>query len=420
MIDVLEDLKTFLDHSPTPWHAASQIEKRLHGFSRLDEGALWQLEAGKKYYIIRNGTIALFTLPTQQLKKALIFAAHTDSPGLKLKAKSSHQEENMQLLRVEPYGAPLLSSWLNRDLHIAGRIVVQNDKKKLEEKLISLDTPCFIPQLAIHLDREVNEKGLLLNKHDHLSPILGLKSENAQPLLEKLLQEQTPSEKILASELFLVPSEKAAFVGADRAFLSAYRLDNLASVHAAFLSLNHAKPHENCLQMALFWDNEEIGSRTKEGAASPFLIDLLQRISLALYSDAEHFFLLKQNSLCLSLDVAHAYNPNYAQRHDPQHLLLPGRGIAIKQNADQKYSSSAPLVAQIAKACIDLNLPYQYYASRADIPSGSTVGPIIAAQGIATIDIGTPLFSMHSIRETLPCQDHLDLHHLLTHLLHEA
>ena len=414
MIDLLTDFKTFLDHSPTPWHAVSQIEKRLHGFSQLDEGAPWKLEPGKKYYIVRDGAVALFQLPKKHLKKALIFAAHTDSPGLKLKSQASYQEKNMHLLRVEPYGAPLLTSWLNRDLQIAGRILVQNRKKRIEERLVCVDTPCFIPQLAIHLDREVNEKGLLLNKHEHLSPILGLAKENAKPLLEKLLVKQ---ETLLSSELFLVPLEKAAFVGADHTFLSAYRLDNLASVHAVLLALNHAKPQDHCLQMALFWDNEEIGSRTRTGALSPFLNDLLQRISLALHENTQNFFILKHNSLCISLDVAHAYNPNYAQKYDPQHLLLPGHGIAIKQNADQKYSSSAPLVAQIAKVCIDLKLPYQYYASRADIPSGSTVGPIVAANGIATIDIGVPLFSMHSIRETLCCQDHLHMHHLLTHLL---
>ncbi len=419
-MDVLEDFKTFLDHSPTPWHAVREIHNRLTDFSVLDEGEKWTLEPGKRYCVIRDGAIAAFTLPTQEMQRALILAAHTDSPALKLKAKASYQEKNMHQLRVEPYGAPLLSSWLNRDLRIAGRMLTLDPQGSTQERLVCFDVPCFIPQLAIHLDREVNEKGLILNKHEHLSPILGLEDAAGASLLDTLLASVAPEHTVLTSELFLVPHEKAAFVGRASSLLSSYRLDNLASVHAALLALVEAQPQEHSVQMALFWDNEEIGSRTREGAASPFLSDLLQRISLALQHDPQDFFILKHNSFCVSIDVAHAYNPNYAQKHDPQHLILPGRGIAIKQNADQKYASSAVSSAKVAKACADLQLPCQYYASRADIPSGSTVGPIVAANGITTIDIGSPLFSMHSIRETVACQDHLDLKRLLAHLLQEV
>jgi aspartyl aminopeptidase len=393
----------------------------LRDFTPLSEHEKWHLELGKKYFIVRGGALCAFILPKESPQKAVILTSHTDSPALKLKPTPSFQVENMSLFRVEPYGAPLLTSWLNRDLVLAGRVVTEGNGY-VEERLVYLDdAPCFIPQLAIHLDREVNEKGLVLNKHEHLCPIVGLADSSAKNAVETILRRHLSFHALLSFELFLVPRDPPRYVGADNEMLCSYRLDNLSSAHAALSALAVTEPTETTVQMAIFWDNEEIGSRTKEGAASPFLDETLRRIHHSLKRDLEDFYLLKHNSFCVSVDVAHALNPNYPKKHDPQHQPLLGKGIAIKQNADQKYASNAFAAAVIIRACQMLKIPFQSYVNRSDIPSGSTVGPIVAAEtGITTIDIGCPQLSMHSIREIIACQDYLDMYRLLSYLLQEA
>lgn len=424
MSHILEDFKAFLENSPTSWHAAREMGNRfaLRDFTPLHENERWHLERGKKYFIVRGGALCAFSLPNTHVQKAVILASHTDSPALKLKPYPTFRVQNMDLFRVEPYGAPLLSSWLNRDLVIAGRVIVEGNGY-VEERLVYLDdATCFIPQLAIHLDREVNDKGLVLNKHEHLCPIVGLSdTDEEKNAVETLLRRHLSFNSLLSFELLLVPREAPRFVGLNNEMISSYRLDNLSSAHAALSALAVSEPTENTVQMAIFWDNEEIGSRTKEGAGSPFLEEVLKRIHHSFHRDLEEFFLLKHNSFCVSIDVAHALNPNYPHKHDPQHQPLLGKGIAIKQNADQKYSSSAYAASVIMRACHMLKLPFQSYVNRSDIPSGSTVGPIVAAEnGITTIDIGCPQLSMHSIREVMACQDYLDMYRLLSYLLQEA
>ena len=426
MSHILDDFKTFLEASPTSWHAVREIGNRLalRDFTPLSENEKWHLQWGKKYFIVRGGALCAFVLPQEKLQKAVILASHTDSPALKLKPHPVFRAENMSLLRVDPYGAPLLTSWLNRDLVLAGRVVTTNNNGYVEEQLVYLDDAvCFIPQLAIHLDREVNEKGLLLDKHEHLCPIMGLcdPNEESSNAIEKILRGHLSFHTLLSFELFLVPKEAARFVGFNSEMISSYRLDNLSSAHAALSALAMGEPTQSTLHMAIFWDHEEIGSRTKDGAASPFLNEVLMRIHNYFNRDLEEFFLLKHNSFCVSIDVSHAFNPNFLKKYDPQHHSLFGKGIVIKQNADQKYSSTAFSTAVIVRACQMLNLPYQCYVNRSDIPSGSTVGPVVAAEtGITTIDIGCPLLSMHSIREVMACQDFLDLYRLLSYLLQEA
>lgn len=417
MSHILDDFQRFLDTSPTSWHAAQEIGNRLAGidFTPLEEAEKWELEPGKKYFVQRGGSLCAFSLPKTKPAKMMIVASHTDSPALKLKPNAEVTQENMLLLETEVYGAPLLSSWLNRDLAIAGRIVVQNKEGEIEEKLVFIDeAPLFIPQLAVHLDREVNEKGLILNKQEHLRPILTLNPKNS---LESLLKKQHSYHTLLGFDLFLVPLQAAKYVGAEGEMIASYRLDNLSSAHACTAAIASAKA-DNTLQLALFWDNEEIGSRTAEGAASPLLSDILKRIGLGLGLSEEDSIRLRANALCISVDVAHAYNPNFPQKYDPKHLPLMGKGITLKYNADKKYASDAKTAAPVIQACKRLNLPYQSYTGRSDIPCGSTVGPIVAqGLGIPTVDIGCPIFSMHSSREVMACQDHLDLCQLLTELL---
>jgi aspartyl aminopeptidase len=427
MSHILADFLSFLDASPTSWHAVREIGNRLAScdFSPLNEEEKWHLAPGKKYFVARGGALCAFILPEDSCQQAVFLASHTDSPALKLKPNPSIQKENMALFGVEVYGSPLLSSWLNRDLMLAGRVVVNTGKNQIEERLVILDdSPLFIPQLAIHLDREVNEKGVILNKQEHLLPIAGLidSSEPSFNALDMLLRRHLSFHSLLSFELFLVPQAPARYVGFNNEMIASYRIDNLASVHASLSALaTISAPSKHLLQMTLFWDNEEIGSHSKEGAASPFLNDILQRIAFSLKMDAEALIVMKNNSLCISIDMAHALNPNYPSKHDPQHQPLLGKGIVVKHNANQKYASNALSSAIITHACEALKLPCQSFAMRSDLACGSTVGPIVAETlGINTVDIGCPQLSMHSSREVMASQDYLDLYRLLTYLLMES
>lgn len=424
MTHILEDLKAFLDTSPTSWHAASEMANRLAGldFIPLDEKEKWSLEAGKSYFVTRGGSLCAFSLPESAPEKMILIAAHTDSPTLKIKPRPEIQKENMTLFGIEVYGSPLLTSWLNRDLSVAGRIVVTDIKNQVEEKLVHLDdTPLFIPQIAPHLDREINEKGILLNKQEHLCPLvcLGNDSSNYRGFLESLLRRQLTFNSLLGFDLFLVPLEASRFLGSHNEMLASYRIDNLASSHACVTALAKAKRGlKNQLQMAIFWDHEEIGSRTAEGAASPFFSDIMKRIAQKFQLNEEDLIRMKNRSLCISVDMAHALNPNYPAKHDVNHQPLLGKGIVIKYNADQRYASNALTASSVIHLCQQNHIDYQLFVSRGDIPSGTTIGPIFAAAtGIPTVDIGCPQLSMHAAREVMACQDHVDMCALLTHLL---
>jgi len=427
MSDILTDLKAFLDASPTSWHAVKEMGSRLamRDFEPLDEEEKWSLKLGGRYFVSRGGALCAFCLPKTPPQKVLLLASHTDSPALKLKPMPAFQKANMTQFGVEVYGAPLLSSWLNRDLVLAGRVVVTNNSGALEERLVHLDdAPLFIPQLAIHLDREVNEKGLHLNKQEHLCPIVGLSDTcaSATEILEKLLHRHLSFHSLLSFELFLVPSQPARFVGMANEMLASYRIDNLIGAHASLSACGMLdEPAQNTLQMALFCDHEEIGSRSKEGASSPFFSHVLERIAYSLKLNTEDLLLMQNRSLCISIDMAHALNPNYPTKHEPHHTPLLGKGIVLKYNADQKYASNALSAAQIIKTCKELDLSYQSYACRSDIPCGSTIGPLIAATtGMNTVDIGCPQLSMHSIREVIATQDYIDMVRLLAHLMQKG
>src|SRR5581483_7163225 len=258
MSHILTDFKAFLDASPTSWHAVKEISERLaiREFHPLNEEEKWHLEPGKKYFVTKGGALCAFCLPQKTPERAIILASHTDSPALKLKPLPSFSAANMIQFGVEVYGAPLLSSWLNRDLVLAGRVVVTNSAGHPEEKLVHLDDAIFfIPQLAIHLDREVNEKGLHLNKQEHLCPIVGLSDEKNAPLevLEKLLRRHLSFHSLLSFELFLVSHELARSVGLENEMIASYRIDNLASAHSSLAALGMIeKPSDHVLQIGLF------------------------------------------------------------------------------------------------------------------------------------------------------------------------
>lgn len=419
MSHLLDDLMHFIQQSPTAWHAVHSVGERLTSvdFTPLEEGEPWKLKKGESYFVERGGSVCAFTLPKSMPARLRIVGGHTDSPALKLKPNPDIQSGAFHQLSTEVYGAPLLSSWMNRDLAIAGRIIVENAQGKIEEQLIFLDeVPVVIPQVAIHLDREVNEKGLIIDKQEQLRPILTL-NPSEKPQLEPLLKQYVNFKHLLAFDLFLVPLEAPRFLGMRDEMVASYRLDNLASSHACVTAIASAK-QSSTLQMMMLWDAEEIGSRSAEGAASTFAEDVIKRIRHFYEMSEEEWQCLKSEALCISVDVSHAYNPNYSKKYDPNHHSIPGKGVVIKYNSDKKYVTDGKTAAVVVSACKHLKLPYQSYASRSDMPSGSTIGPIFASvMGMPTVDLGIPLLSMHSIREVMAVQDHLHLCTLLTHLL---
>jgi aspartyl aminopeptidase len=416
---LIHNLMHFLDSCPTAWHAVDYIAKELKSrhFEELDEGQPWKIRRGGAYFVRRNGsTLGAFVIPKKAPHAFTLLGAHTDSPTFKIKPNAEFLKENVLMLGVEVYGGPLLTSWLNRDLGIAGRVVYKDTKNKICEALVRLDSaPLLIPQLAIHLDRNVNENGLILNKQDHLAVLAALvdPKKKKTAYLESLIKEQVALHTLLGHDLFLYPLEKARLMGSQKEMLASYRIDNLGGVHA-ILSAMTAQPHEDKVKMAFFWDNEEIGSNTSQGAGSPFLPQILERIALNLGIGREDYFRLLKPSLCVSVDLTHALHPNYADKHEPRHQLLMKGGIVIKSNALYRFASDARTQGIIVGLCQDHNIPYQQFVTRSDIPSGTTIGPIAAhLTGIPTVDIGYPQLSMHSCRELGSCRDHESMCQLL-------
>lgn len=408
-MQIIDDFISFIRRSPTVWHAAKEISERLlqASFLPLKETDSWQLQPGKAYFVLREGALIAFRLPSKTAHKVIIAASHTDSPALKIKPHPDLRSHNISQLCTEVYGAPLLHTWLDRDLCLAGRVITNN----LEQHLVHLTShPLIIPSIPPHLERTLQEKGLHIQKQDHLKPIFSLHPVSLFPLLAEHLNVS----EILSADLFLIPQESPALLGQDQELLASYRLDNLSSAYSSLQALIEASPHSHTIQLAVFWDHEEIGSTSYTGANSNFLNQTLQRIFLHTHLSQEDTFRLAANSLCLSIDVAHGFHPNFSEKFDSQHASHLGKGIALKFHADQKYATSARTAASIIQLCKTHNIPYQLFASRSDIPSGSTVGSFLAANlGIPTIDLGVPIWAMHSIRETLATQDQQNLSSLL-------
>lgn len=422
---IIQHLLHFLDHSPTPWHAVDQLFQHLlvHYFKELPENEPWTIQPEKRYIVQRNGSsFCAFVTPKKKPKKVKLFASHTDSPSFKLKPQPDIQKEGLALFGVEVYGSPLISSWLNRDLGIAGQIVYLDHQNKLKKEIIRIDDyPLTIPQLAIHLDREVNERGTLLNKQDHLNVLVGINdpSESSSTVFENFLKTKIDFQKILGHDLFLFPLEKSQVIGYPPSFIASYRIDSLASVHAITTAFVHdLEPLEDELKMILFWNHEEIGSESQQGASSNFFQQIIERIIFHFNGNREELFCLLNQSLCVSVDLAHAVHPNYPEKHDSQHRPCLGQGVVIKFNAQQRYATNGETAAPIYLAAHQSNLKLQEFVSRNDIPCGTTIGPIHASKtGMPTVDIGCGQLTMHGSRELLSCQDHLDLCTLLGKIL---
>ena len=410
-----QDLLDFIDASPSPWHAVHSVEQRLlkQDFIRLEEADSWQLTAGKRYFVVRGGaSIIAFTVGSQPLTESgfRIVGAHTDSPGFRLKPQAAFGSDGLVRIGVEVYGGPILATFTDRDLSIAGRVTVRTSNGH-ETKLLKFDNALMrLPNLAIHMNREVNDKGLVLNKQTEL-PLLFAESEDGvaadKQFLTYIAQSlNVDSADILTFELNVFDTQKGVFWGANQEFIANSQLDNLASCHAAITALSAASNPSSTSISALF-DHEEVGSESATGASGSFLADVINRISISSGFNEEDRLRALAQSFFISADMAHAYHPNFPGAYEPCHHVLVNKGPVIKTNTNQRYSTNADTAARFITLCELAGVPYQQYAHRTDLGCGSTIGPIIASGlGIASVDVGSPMWAMHSIRESAGVIDH--------------
>jgi aspartyl aminopeptidase len=410
-----QDLLNFIDASPSPWHAVDSLEKQLitAGFIKLDETAAWQMQSGNSYFVTRGGaSIIAFTLGKQALTDSgfRIVGAHTDSPGLRLKPQAAFGSDGLVRIGVEVYGGPILATFTDRDLSIAGRVTVRTTNGH-DTKLLKFDDALMrLPNLAIHMNREVNDKGLVLNKQTEL-PLLFAESEDGvaadKQFLTYIAQSlNVDAEDILTFELNVFDTQQGKFWGANQEFIADSQLDNLASCHAAITALLASKDQDASSVCALF-DHEEVGSESATGASGSFLSDVINRIATCTGLSEEDRLRTLAKSFFISADMAHAYHPNHPGAYEPCHHVLVNKGPVIKTNANQRYASNADTAAHFITLCERAGVPYQQYAHRTDLGCGSTIGPIIASGlGIASVDVGSPMWAMHSIRESAGVVDH--------------
>ncbi|HUR51862.1 MAG TPA: M18 family aminopeptidase [Mycobacteriales bacterium] len=400
MNDLGNDLRAFVDASPSPHHAVAEATRRLGaaGFTALDERERWALAPGEQRFVVRDGgSLVAFRVGSAPLADAgvRLVGTHTDSPTFRVRPRSDVTRAGYRLVGVEPYGGMLAHTWMDRDLTVAGRVVLRDGSTRL----VRLDgSPLRMPSLAIHLDRGVND-GLVLDRQRHLVPVLGLESE--PELLEQL---GLSADEVLGHDLVLTDTQPAGVVGSS--WVSAPRLDNLGSCHSAVHALVDAAaaPHT---QLWVANDHEEVGSGSAEGARGSFLEDVLVRLVAATGdADPQAYRQAIARSRLVSADMAHAVHPNYAERHEPQHTPQLGGGPVLKHNANQSYATDATTQAWFAECAASAGVPVQHFVTRADLPCGSTIGPLTATRiGLATVDVGSPMLSMHSCRELASMDD---------------
>jgi aspartyl aminopeptidase len=414
----VQDCLNFIDASPSPWHVIATLEQRLKAseFQRLDEKAIWSLSSGGRYYVVRDdSSIIAFVAGSKDLAENgfKILGAHTDSPGLRLKPNPVLASDKLLRLAVEVYGGPILATFTDRDLSLAGRIAYRTDTGKIASRLVNFAQPLLrLPNLAIHMNRAVNEEGLKLQKQTELPLILANTVEQQLPEDQWLSLLTAASgltaEQILSWELNVYDSQKGAFWGENQAFYADSQLDNLASCHTGTVALlNDACLNSGNTIVCAFFDHEEIGSESCKGAAGSFLPDVLERIALAVQLDKQDYQRSLANSLMISADMAHAYQPNFPNAYEPGHKILVNHGPVIKINANHRYATHCLSEAFFADLCQQLDVPVQKYSHRGDLPCGSTIGPITSAKlGIPTVDVGNPMWAMHSARESAGVLDH--------------
>lgn len=396
------DLIAFIDASPSPFHACDTAAARLDaaGWVRMEETDEWPHDAPRAY-IVRDGSLVAWSVPdgSGPTTPFRIIGAHTDSPNLRVKPHPDVTRAGVQLIAVEVYGGTLFNTWLDRDLGLSGRVALRGG----ELRLLKLDEPLArIPQLAIHLDRDVNTIGLVLNPQHHLTPLWAIDEGDVVPFVADALD--VDADDIVFWDLMLHDVTPGALLGRNREFLASARLDNLCSCWAAIEAITTAPAAD--IAVAVLFDHEEIGSTSNRGAGSALVDSVLERITLALGGGRDEWRRALAASVCLSADMAHATHPNYAERHDPGHWIALNGGPVVKTNVSQRYATDARSAARFVDACTDAGIAVQDYVHRNDLRCGSTIGPITAARlGVSTIDVGAAQLSMHSARELMGSSD---------------
>lgn len=408
--NIISELTTFIEHAPTAFHAIDEIKMLLkkEGFQELKESEIWNLEPGEKYYVTRNNSSIIALKAGKDLENYSfhVTASHSDSPAFKLKENAEIEiAKKYTVLNTEGYGGMICSTWFDRPLSLAGRVMVKNGDR-IETKLVKINRDLLmIPSLAIHMDRKVNE-GRAINKQIDMLPVLsGSVKEpgEVKSLVAKELGVETTD--IYGMDLFLYNCMEAVRWGSDGEFIGCPRLDDLQCAFTSLKGFLEAENDKNINVYACF-DNEEVGSGTKQGAASTFLYDVLWRANKALGNTEEEYYRAVAGSFMLSCDNAHAVHPNYKQKTDATNCVYMNDGIVVKSHAGQKYTSDAVSVAVFKMICEKAGVPVQFFANRSDEAGGSTLGNIAMAQvSMNTVDIGLPQLAMHSAYETAGVKD---------------
>lgn len=407
----------FLDAAPSSFHAAQRVAEQLvtSGFHKHEEDQPWDASPGG-HVIVRDGAVMAWYVPEDAGVNSgfRIIGSHTDSPGFTLKPQPDSTQHGWHQLGVEVYGGPIISSWFDRELTLAGQVILTDGS----EQLVNTGPLLRIPHLAIHLD---GSKEFSVDKQKHLHPIIGLADAASAAIqdqashtgiAEVLADQLGIAESDVASwSLITAPSQPAGLFGAQADLLASSRMDNLSSVFASLTALQRAVASGDFgsdIAVLAAFDHEEVGSASTTGAQGPILSEVLERTATALGADRESYLQMLRRSSCVSADAAHSIHPNYADKHDPHNPPIIGGGPVTKINSKQRYASNARTIALWENACRAAMIPIQNYVSNNAVPCGSTIGPATAtALGIDTVDVGVPMLSMHSAREMIGVQDQL-------------
>jgi aspartyl aminopeptidase len=417
-LNAAQDLLSYIDASPSPFHAVQETTRRLEaeGYRRVHEGDDFGLRPGDRVYVIRDGaSLAAFEVGTAAPEESgfRLIGAHTDSPTLRIKPQPEVVREGYRQLAVEVYGGALYSTWLDRDLSIAGRVIWRDPRGELESRVLSLTRAVVrIPNLAIHLNRGVNDS-LVLNAQQHLVPLAGLGDRQGFSLRDVIVGEllrngvEARAEDVLGWDLSMYILEPSRTGGLDGEFLFAPRLDNLAGCHGALCALLGSRGARAHTRGIVLFDHEEVGSQSARGAGSVLLRSLLARVLEAFGPFSEtRLARAVSRSLLLSSDMAHGVHPNYADRHEPGHRPILGQGPVLKSNSNQGYSTDGETWALVERLAQLAEVKLQRFVVRSDLGCGSTIGPISAARlGMRCVDLGNPMLSMHSAREMAATAD---------------
>jgi len=413
----MKEMLAFIEKSPTCFHAVSNVAELLTeaGYMPLEEKTTWEIAPGKAYYVVRNdSSVIAFSIPDrmEKLKGFHIVATHSDSPSFKVKETPEMIVDDRYVkLNTEKYGGMILSTWLDRPLSVAGRVVVrstENNEEILSTKLVNIEKDLFvIPNVAIHLNRDMN-KGVEYNPQTDMLPLFGGCGEGCgKGSLLKLVAKEigVEPEKILGQDLFLYVRDRGRILGENGEYVLSPRLDDLQCVYASAKAMAESKP-EQYINVCAVFDNEEVGSGTAQGADSTFLQDILHRICDSLGMQGSDCCRLVADSFLISADNAHAVHPNHPEKADPTNRPYLNGGIVIKYHGSQKYTTDAFSGAKMKSICEKAGVPWQTYANRSDILGGSTLGNISTSHvSVASVDIGLPQLAMHSAVETAGAQD---------------